>query len=136
MAIKRYKPTSNGQRNMTVIKYKDYLTTDKPHKALTKGKKNNSGRNSDGRLTSRFRGGGNKRNYRMIDFLFDKKNIPAKVETVEYDPYRSAFISLANRVSTLGILVNSSILLNKNEFKNLGRIGRWVTFLKLIPTSW
>ncbi len=94
MAIKRYKPTSNGQRNMTVIKYKDYLTTDKPHKALTKGKKNNSGRNSDGRLTSRFRGGGNKRNYRMIDFLFDKKNIPAKVETVEYDPYRSAFISL------------------------------------------
>lgn len=94
MALKRYKPTSNGRRNMTVVKYKDLLTTDKPHKALTGGKKNTSGRNSDGRLTSRFRGGGNKKNYRHIDFKFDKKDIPAKVETIEYDPYRSAFISL------------------------------------------
>lgn len=94
MALKRYKPTSNGQRNMTVVKYKELLTTNKPHKALVKGKKNTSGRNNDGRLTSRFRGGGNKKNYRLIDFKFDKKDIPAKVESVEYDPYRSAFISL------------------------------------------
>jgi len=94
MAIKRYKPTSNGVRNMTVVKYKDYLTTDKPFKALVKGKKNTSGRNAFGRLTSRFRGGGNKRNYRQIDFKFNKFDIPAKIETVEYDPYRSAFISL------------------------------------------
>lgn len=79
---------------MTVIKYKDLLTSSKPFKALTGGKKNNSGRNNAGRITSRFRGAGNKRNYRQIDFKFDKKNIPAKVETVEYDPYRSAFISL------------------------------------------
>lgn len=79
---------------MTVVKYKELLTRSTPHKALTKGKKNTSGRNHDGRLTSRFRGGGNKKNYRLIDFKFDKKNIPAKVESVEYDPYRSAFISL------------------------------------------
>ncbi len=94
MAIKRYKPTSNGVRNMTVVKYKDYLTTDKPFKPLVKGKKNQSGRNAFGRITSRFRGGGRKRNYRQIDFKMDKFDIPAKIETVEYDPYRSAFISL------------------------------------------
>jgi len=92
--LKQYKPTSNGQRNMTVVKYKELLTTGTPHKALTGGKKNTSGRNNDGRLTSRFRGGGNKKNYRQVDFKFDKKEIPGKVETVEYDPYRSAFISL------------------------------------------
>jgi len=79
---------------MTVVKYKDYLTTDRPHKALVKGKKNQSGRNAFGRITSRFRGGGRKRNYRQIDFKMDKFDIPAKIETVEYDPYRSAFISL------------------------------------------
>ena len=94
MSIKRYKPTSNGVRNMTVVKYKDYLTTDKPFKALVKGKKNQSGRNSFGRITSRFRGGGRKRKYRFIDFKFDKFDIPARIETIEYDPYRSAFISL------------------------------------------
>ena len=88
------KPTSNGVRDMTVIKYKNILTTNKPHKALVKGKKNTSGRNHQGRLTSRFRGGGVKRNYRDIDFAYDKKDIPARVESVEYDPYRSAFISL------------------------------------------
>lgn len=94
MAIKRYKPTSNGVRNMTVVKYKDYLTTDKPHKALVRGTKNTGGRNSFGRITSRFRGPGNKRNYRMIDFKYNKFDIPAKIETVEYDPFRTAFISL------------------------------------------
>ena len=76
MAIKRYKPTSNGVRNMTVVKYKDYLTTDKPHKALVRGTKNTGGRNSFGRITSRFRGPGNKRNYRVSikwKFLRSKK---------------------------------------------------------------
>jgi len=94
MAMKRLKPTSNGVRNMTVVKYKNLLTTNKPFKGLTSGKKNTSGRNNQGRLTSRFRGGGVKRNYRDVDFIYDKKDIPAKVETVEYDPFRSAFISL------------------------------------------
>jgi len=94
MAIKRYKPTSNGVRNMTVVKYRDYLTTNRPYKALTKGKKNNSGRNSFGRITTRFRGAGNKRKYRFIDFKLNKIDIPFRIETVEYDPYRTAFISL------------------------------------------
>ena len=79
---------------MTVVKYKELLTTTTPHKALVVGMKNTSGRNNQGRLTSRFRGGGKKRNYRLLDFRFDKQDIPAKVESVEYDPHRSAFISL------------------------------------------
>lgn len=96
MAIKRYKPTSNGVRNMTVVKYKDFLSGNKntPHKALTKGTKNTAARNNRGRITSRFRGGGNKRLYRDIDFKFNKRDVPAKIETVEYDPFRTAFISL------------------------------------------
>jgi len=79
---------------MTVVKYKDYLTASKPFKALTTGTKNTSGRNAFGRITSRFRGAGNKRKFRFIDFKFEKLDIPFKIETVEYDPYRTAFISL------------------------------------------
>lgn len=94
MTIKKFKPASNASRDMTGINYRKVLTKRKPHKALTKGKKNTSGRNSFGRITSRFRGGGNKRKFRTIDFKFDKKNIPAKIETIEYDPFRTAFISL------------------------------------------
>ena len=96
MAIKRYKPTSNGVRNMSVVDYKEFLTSNKsrPHKALTKGVKNTAARNNRGRITTRFRGGGNKRLFREIDFKFNKRDIPARIETVEYDPFRSAFISL------------------------------------------
>lgn len=94
MAIRKIKPTSNGVRNMSVVKYKEFLTTNKPYKPLTTGTKNTGARNAHGRITTRFRGGGNKRLYRLIDFKFDKKDIPAKIETVEYDPFRSAFISL------------------------------------------
>ena len=96
MAIKRLKPTSNGVRDMTVVRYRDYLSSNKnaPKKSLTSGKKNTGARNNRGRITTRFRGGGNKKNYRQIDFKFDKRDIPAKVETIEYDPFRTAFISL------------------------------------------
>lgn len=94
-ALKRYKPTTPGRRGMTVVPYRELLTTgNTPKKSLTKGKKNNSGRNAFGRTTSRFRGGSVKKTYRLIDFVYNKKDIPAKFETVEYDPYRSAFISL------------------------------------------
>jgi len=89
MTIKKYKSTSNGRRDMTGINYKKDLTKTRPHKALTKGGKNTAARNSDGRITSRFRGGGNKRKFRIIDFKFDKKNIPAKVESIEYDPFEN-----------------------------------------------
>lgn len=92
--MKTYKPTSPSRRNMVTIDYRKVLTASKPHKALTKGGKRDMGRNNQGRITTRHKGGGNKRLYRMIDFKYDKLDIPAKIETVEYDPNRSAFISL------------------------------------------
>jgi len=92
--MKKYKPTTQSRRNTTSIKYRDFLTTDRPYKALTKGKAKRAGRNSDGRITMRHHGGGHKRKYRLIDFKYDKRDIPAKVETIEYDPYRSGFIAL------------------------------------------
>lgn len=94
--MKKYKPTSAGRRDGSVIEYKKKLSTTKsnPLKSLTKGKRSTGGRNSQGRITTHYRGGGNKRTYRIIDFKFDKKDIPAKVETIEYDPNRSAFIAL------------------------------------------
>ncbi len=94
--VKKYKPTSPGRRDGSVIEYKKKLTSTKsnPHKSLTKGKKSTGGRNSQGRITNWYRGNGNKRKYRMVDFTFNKKDIPAKIETIEYDPYRSGFIAL------------------------------------------
>jgi large subunit ribosomal protein L2 len=94
--MKTYKPTTPSRRNMVTIDYRKILTTDTPHKALTKGGKNAAGRNNRGRITVRHQGGGNKRLFRDIDFKFDKKNIPGKVATIEYDPYRSGFIGLIN----------------------------------------
>ena len=93
MAIKKFKPTTPGRRNMTGLDYSE-LTTSTPHKALTTKLKTHAGRNNSGRLTIRHQGGGHARKYRLMDFyMTDKKGIPAKVETVEYDPYRTAFIS-------------------------------------------
>jgi len=90
--MKRYKPTSPGQRGTQLPSYRDHLTESKPLKKLTKGFKRSAGRNNAGRITSSHRGGGNKRRWREIDFKYDKKDIPAKVEAVEYDPNRSGFI--------------------------------------------
>jgi large subunit ribosomal protein L2 len=81
-------------RHTTVVSYRNVLTAKKPNKALTFGRKRDVGRNSDGRISVRHKGGGHKRAYRDIDFKFDKKDIPAKIETIEYDPNRSSFISL------------------------------------------
>jgi large subunit ribosomal protein L2 len=91
--MKKYKPTTPSRRNMVTLDYKE-LTTSKPYKKLTKGGKRSVGRNNQGRITTRHKGGGNKRLYRKIDFLYNKFDIPAKIETVEYDPNRTAFISL------------------------------------------
>lgn len=79
---------------MTGIDFKKILTATKPYKALTKTLKKKAGRNKQGRITVRHRGGGHKRKYRIVDFKRDKMDIPAKVETIEYDPNRSAFICL------------------------------------------
>ncbi|MEK7564461.1 MAG: 50S ribosomal protein L2 [Patescibacteria group bacterium] len=93
--MKTYKPTSKSRRQMTNIKYRDILTKTSPTKSLTHGFKRSVGRNSQGRITMRHKGGGHKRLYREIDFLYNKKEIPAKITSVEYDPNRSAFIGLA-----------------------------------------
>lgn len=94
--MKQYKPTSPGRRDGSVIEYKKKLSTTKsqPKKSLTKGKRSTGGRNSQGRTTNWYRGAGNKRKYRDIDFKFDKKNVEAIIESIEYDPYRSGFIAL------------------------------------------
>ncbi len=94
--MKYYKPTSAGRRDGSVIEYKKKLTSTQsnPLKSLTKGKRSTGGRNSDGRTTNFYRGGGNKRTFRLVDFVYNKKDIPAVVETIEYDPNRSGFIAL------------------------------------------
>jgi large subunit ribosomal protein L2 len=94
MPIKKYKPTTPGRRNMSVVDYSD-LSDAKPHKGLVSGKRTQSGRNNQGRVTVRHRGGGVKRRYRQVDSRrTDKMDVSARVETIEYDPNRSAFIAL------------------------------------------
>ncbi len=93
IGIKKYKPTSPGRRFQSGFTFDD-LTAEKPHKALTKALKRTGGRNNNGRITCRHRGGGHKRKYRVIDFKRDKISVPAKVESIEYDPNRSARIAL------------------------------------------
>ncbi len=93
MAIKKFKPTSPGVRQMTVSSFEE-ITKKEPEKSLVVNLKKNSGRNNQGRITVRHRGGGNKTKYRLIDFKRDKDGISAKVTAVEYDPNRSANIAL------------------------------------------
>ena len=94
MAIKVYKPTSPGRRNGSVIDYKSVLTTSKPEKTLCIRIKKTGGRNHSGETTCRFRGGGARRIYRLIDFKRNKDAVTAVVQSVEYDPNRNCFISL------------------------------------------
>ncbi|MBQ9513899.1 MAG: 50S ribosomal protein L2 [Clostridia bacterium] len=93
MAIKRYKPTSSARRFMTVSAY-DEITTTKPEKSLLEDQRKSGGRNSQGKITVRHIGGGNKRKYRIIDFKRAKDGVPATVKSIEYDPNRSANIAL------------------------------------------
>jgi large subunit ribosomal protein L2 len=93
MAIRKYKPTSPGRRFQSAHDF-DEITTDRPYRPLTKPLKKSGGRNNRGQVTSWWRGGGHKRAYRVIDFKRDKRDVPAKVTTIEYDPNRSARIAL------------------------------------------
>ncbi|MBM7601747.1 large subunit ribosomal protein L2 [Virgibacillus halotolerans] len=97
MAIKKFRPTSNGKRNMSVLDYAE-ITTDKPEKTLLSPLYKHAGRNSQGKITVRHHGGGHKRQYRIIDFRRDKDGIPGRVATIEYDPNRSANIALIHYV--------------------------------------
>ena len=97
MAVKGFKPTTPGRRTMMVPTFEE-ITKTTPEKSLTISLKSTGGRNAQGRITTRFRGGGVKRKYRIIDFKRDKDGVPAKVASIEYDPYRTSYIALLHYV--------------------------------------
>ncbi len=91
--MKSYKPTSKSRRSMTTVTYRGVLSGDKPMKQLMLSKKARAGRNNAGRITTRHQGGGHKKRLRDVDFSYNKRDIPARVETIEYDPFRTGFIA-------------------------------------------
>ncbi|WP_072469759.1 50S ribosomal protein L2 [Urinicoccus massiliensis] len=95
MAIRGFKPTTPARRQMTVSTFEE-ITTNKPEKSLVVSLNKHSGRNAHGRITSRHRGGGARKKYRIIDFKRNKDGIPGRVATIEYDPNRTAYIALIN----------------------------------------
>jgi len=117
MGIKKFKPTSPGRRFYTVLDFSE-ITKEEPEPSLVVPLKKNAGRNLHGRITTRHRGGGNKRKYRIIDFKRDKDNIPAKVVAIEYDPNRSARIALLSYadgekryiIAPLGLSVGDTVI--------------------------
>ena len=139
MRMKTKKPITPGQRWATVASFQE-LTTDKPYKPLTAALRSKGGRNSNGRVTMRYRGGGHKRRLRLIDFKRDKFDIPATVLTIEYDPNRSARIALVEYkdgekryiVAPVGLVVGAEIISGKEvDMKVVGN----TTSLRRIPPS-
>jgi large subunit ribosomal protein L2 len=121
MPIRKYQPTSAGRRFQTVQVF-DEITTSDPYKPLTEPNGKSGGRNNRGEITSWWRGGGHKRLYRIIDFKRDKRDIPAKVATIEYDPNRSAWIALVTYadgekryiLQPLGLKVGDTVVAGEN----------------------
>ncbi len=121
MALKSFKPNTPGQRFKTVNSFAE-VTESKPERSLLESMTKSGGRNNRGRVTSRRRGGGHKRTYRIVDFKRNKFDIPAKVASVQYDPNRSAFIALLNYVdgekryilAPLGLKVNDTVVSGDN----------------------
>mgnify|MGYP000866687428 CR=1 FL=1 len=117
MAVKKFKPMTAGTRWRIGNAYAE-VTTNQPEKSLVEKKKSTGGRNSSGHLTMRYRGGGHKQKYRIVDFKRDKHNIEAKVATIEYDPNRTAFIALVEYadgekryiIAPQGLKVGASII--------------------------
>ncbi|WP_342268777.1 50S ribosomal protein L2 [Spiroplasma endosymbiont of Aspidapion aeneum] len=136
MPIKKYKPTTNGRRNMTTLDY-SILTTSKPESSLLAKKPNHAGRNNQGRITTRHKGGGHKRKYRIIDFKRNKYDIPGKIATIEYDPNRNTFICLVNYIDgekryvlyAKGMVVGQEIISSDNADIKIGNAAP----LKNIP---
>lgn len=128
MPIKKYKPTSAGRRQGSVIDYKATLTKFEPEKSLVVGKRRASGRNHHGVITAKHRGGGNKKYYRLIDFKRTKDNVPASVIAIEYDPNRSVFIALIEYtdgeksyiLAPNGIKVGSKVVNGPNSEPEIG----------------
>ena len=127
MPIKKYNPTSPGRRLMSVATFEE-ITKNKPEKSLLATRKRTGGRNNTGRITTRHRGGGHKRYYRIIDFKRDKFGIPGKVAAIEYDPNRSARIALINYadgekryiLAPLGLRVGETIMSGEQAEVRLG----------------
>lgn len=122
MAIKKYNPTSPGRRGMTGQTF-DEITRTEPEKSLIRPLNKQAGRNAHGRITVRHRGGGHARKYRLIDFKRDKYDIPARVDSIEYDPNRSARIALLVYadgekryiIAPLGLKVNDAVISSRDE---------------------
>ncbi len=114
MAIKRYKPTSSARRLMTVSAYEE-ITSVKPERSLLEDQRKSGGRNSQGKITVRHIGGGNRRKYRIIDFKRAKDGVPATVKTIEYDPNRSANIALLQYVDGSKAYILAPIGLNVGD---------------------
>ena len=147
--MKQFKPTSPGRRQMSLVSHKNTLSGQKPLKSLTGGRHRPVGRSSSGRISVRHKGGGVKRLWREVDFVLEKKNIPARVEAIEYDPNRSGFIAricfvdgsrryiLAPTAVKLGdeILFSEKALLkpgNRLPLKNVS-VGTLVYNVELVP---
>jgi large subunit ribosomal protein L2 len=147
--MKSYSPTTSSRRQMTGITFRGILTNKEPLKKLTKGKRRLMGRNSFGRITVRHKGGGAKRLYREIDFRYDKKETPAIIKTIEYDPNRSGFIGMVvyadgeKRYILLpgGIKAGDKIIVSENAELKIGNrlplsnspVGTFVYNLELKP---
>ena len=127
MAVRKFKPTTPGQRHK-IIGVFDNITTRTPEKSLTVGKRSTGGRNSQGHLTTRVRGGGHKRRYRIIDFKRNKDGVPARVKSIEYDPNRSARIALlyyvdgakAYIIAPNGLEVGATVVSGENVAPEVG----------------
>jgi large subunit ribosomal protein L2 len=127
MSLKKFKPTTPGQRHKIISDYKE-ITTSTPEKSLTEGISKSGGRNNDGRMTMRYIGGGHKQRYRIIDFKRDKQDVPATVKTIEYDPNRTARIALLwyadgekrYIIAPEGLNVGDVVVSGKNALPNVG----------------
>mgnify|MGYP001814767148 FL=1 len=127
MALKKYKPTTPSQR-FKILSAFDDITTSAPEKSLLAPQKHSGGRNSEGKMTVRYRGGGHKQRYRVIDFKREKENIPAVVKSIEYDPNRTARIALLNYkdgekryiVAPHGLEVGQELVSGKGAAPNIG----------------
>ncbi len=136
MALRKLKPVTPGQRFRVVTDF-DSVTTDRPEKSLLAKKKRSGGRNSEGKMTMRYLGGGHKKRYRIIDFKRNKDAIPATVKSIEYDPNRTAYISLLNYVdgekryiiAQNGLKVGQTIISGENVSPEVGN----TMFLSDIP---
>ncbi|MFZ6051694.1 50S ribosomal protein L2 [Halocola ammonii] len=136
MALRKLKPTTPGQRNKVLSSF-DEITASEPQKSLLAPIKKSGGRNNSGKMTMRYRGGGHKRRYRIIDFARDKQDVSAKVMTIEYDPNRSARICLLEYedgekryiIAPEGIQVGDTVRSGEKATPNVGH----AMFLKDIP---